>query len=1030
MVNAVRHQHNSTTTPQNNPAQKNDPKPLINQSLNNLNMRAPSELITLRIDLNKLNLCDMVVQLEKGLESELKASKSTSALFPTSLSLNEFNETAKNQKSFQTVFQDTLTTFLSAIEKRQEIPESLKKALHQKLNTKSAFYLYGEKLGHYDKSASNNHIKLNVIEYTRALLGAIHSTNTKHIELALKYFPPQPKDLKCIEGTLSRLQSSQQSFDNDAITLKLAPVKSIVSTLSPDISDAGQYLRNMLIIAMQKQHIFDRIHEGNHVHAPFGMMQLLGVNPKLLNDLDTFAQSQAIEVSSQQTDQLISTFHDDTRNFIQESFKLDAAQKNLDDFTRQLELALQLDDQALTECLNSIGQAPIAQLLTPGSAFEDTYGTWDELYMKIESWDYKAIENDLNKLLERDLSLTAPASTEIKTPKPLQRIEQLNQIKQTHNPHEQFLALQHCFSQLLKLNLYKEETIRPPYLSWIKVFMPQEEIKAPKNQLFIDTLRQRLSDLSKTIEHPVNKQLFRNIQIVLIGTAQDEYPFYTQTTHQIYSAMHNHEHGKPLSINDIVTLLQLQLLNKDDAKAHILKQSSNTQALNQQELAHHCSNLSLNRDSNSAHWLNTLSEVVPKVVEQACVEHGLQLLKTKQLKQLQTLLSPPKGIISLAPALLSNDQIHSALPALAGQCLRSFIETTDTDLHPLLLKSAQAKSNLTDYKNEHAPLGAYVVAAQLKKKNPSMAKSLSKIKWPASHFTDDIAQGQNSRLLKYAFTQNDVHTLRTYIDSIYPVSSENIADTTKGIADYLLTHIESVKNDDLAQTFKLLKFLDPKQHELCINHLLSSSFEQGVAEGLRACQLLKKVPGHQQVEHILPYLFQIVNRNNSTQEALIRNLVQSLGQQHQKYDYGDDKTFLTKMLFACVQSESRYDIHSQTLAAVFPQVKAFLQDAQSILKTMSAIDLLQLSQEKKIGLDKVIDYFVTGLSSQESKQFKQYLIKAQTDEVKALPPLVIKGILNALGNDADDKTLKVKLKSSMGTTSNSSQFSKAFKVRF
>ena len=138
MVNAVRHQHNSTTTPQNNPAQKNDPKPLINQSLNNLNMRAPSELITLRIDLNKLNLCDMVVQLEKGLESELKASKSTSALFPTSLSLNEFNETAKNQKSFQTVFQDTLTTFLSAIEKRQEIPESLKKALHQKLNTKSA----------------------------------------------------------------------------------------------------------------------------------------------------------------------------------------------------------------------------------------------------------------------------------------------------------------------------------------------------------------------------------------------------------------------------------------------------------------------------------------------------------------------------------------------------------------------------------------------------------------------------------------------------------------------------------------------------------------------------------------------------------------------------------------------------------------------------------------------------------------------------------------------------------------------------
>ena len=138
MVNAVRHQHNSTTMPQNNPAQKNDPKPLINQSLNNLNMRAPSELITLRIDLNKLNLCDMVVQLEKGLESELKASKSTSALFPTSLSLNEFNETAKNQKSFQTVFQDTLTTFLSAIEKRQEIPESLKKALHQKLNTKSA----------------------------------------------------------------------------------------------------------------------------------------------------------------------------------------------------------------------------------------------------------------------------------------------------------------------------------------------------------------------------------------------------------------------------------------------------------------------------------------------------------------------------------------------------------------------------------------------------------------------------------------------------------------------------------------------------------------------------------------------------------------------------------------------------------------------------------------------------------------------------------------------------------------------------
>ena len=73
---------------------------------------------------------------------------------------------------------------------------------------------------------------------------------------------------------------------------------------------------------------------------------------------------------------------------------------------------------------------------------------------------------------------------------------------------------------------------------------------------------------------------------------------------------------------------------------------------------------------------------------------------------------------------------------------------------------------------------------------------------------------------------------------------------------------------------------------------------------------------------------------------------------------------------------------------------------------------------------------MTGLSSQESKQFKQYLIKAQTDEVKALPPLVIKGILNALGNDADDKTLKVKLKSSMGTTSNSSQFSKAFKVRF
>ena len=159
MVNAVRHQHNSTTTPQNNPAQKNDPKPLINQSLNNLNMRAPSELITLRIDLNKLNLCDMVVQLEKGLETELKASKSTSALFPTPLSLNEFNETAKNQKSFQTVFQDTLTTFLSAIEKRQEIPQSLKKALHQKLNTKSAFYLYGEKLGHYDKSASNNHIK-------------------------------------------------------------------------------------------------------------------------------------------------------------------------------------------------------------------------------------------------------------------------------------------------------------------------------------------------------------------------------------------------------------------------------------------------------------------------------------------------------------------------------------------------------------------------------------------------------------------------------------------------------------------------------------------------------------------------------------------------------------------------------------------------------------------------------------------------------------------------------------------------------
>lgn len=1027
MVNAVRHQHGSTTTPQNNPTQKNAPKPLINQSLNNQNMRAPSELITLHIDLNKLNLCDMVVQLERGLVSELKASKSTSALFPTSLSLNEFNETAKNQKSFQTVFQDTLTTFLSAIEKRQEIPESLKKALQQKLNTKSAFYLYGEKLGHYDKSASNNHIKLNVIEYTRALLGAIHSTNTKHIELALKYFPPQPKDLKCIEGTLSRLQSSQQSFDNDAITLKLAPVKSIVSTLSPDISDAGQYLRNMLIIAMQKQHIFDRIHEGNHVHAPFGMMQLLGVTPTLLDELDTFTQAQALAISSQQTDTLISTFHNDTRNFIQESFKLDAAQKNIDDFTRQLELALQLEDQALTECLNSIDQAPIAQLLTPGSAFEDTYGSWDELYLKIESWDYKAIESDLNKLLEKDLSLTASANTTTSSITPQNLLQQIQQVQK---PHEQYLALQHCFSQLLNLTSYKGETIRPAFLDWIQIFIPATKLEVPKGQLFLETLAVKLSALTKMIEHPVNKQLFKNIQKVLMCTAQEEFPFCSQTTSGIYNAVHNHEHGKPLTINEIVALLQLQLLNKDDAKAHILKQSSNTQALNQQELAHHCSNLSLNGDSHSAHWLKTLSEVVPKVVEQACVEHGLQLLKTKQFEQLQTFLSPPKGVINLAPALISNDQIHSALPALAGQCLRSLIETTDTELHPLLLKSAQAKKNLTDYKNEHAPMGAYVAAAQLKKKNPTMAKSLSKIKWPASHFSDDLAQGQNSRLLRYAFTQNDVHTLRTYIDSIYPVSDENIAGTTKGMADYLLTHIESIKSDDLAQAFKLLKFLDPKQHELCVNHFLSSSFSQGMAEGLRACQLLKKVPGHQQVEHLLPFLFQVVNRHNSTQEALIRNLVQSLGQQHQKYDYGNDKSLIAKMMFACVQSESRYDIHSQTLAAVFPQVKALLQDPRLILKTMSAIDLLQLSQEKKIGLDKVVNYFMTGLSNQDSKQFKQYLIKAQTDEVKALPPLVIKGILNALGNDTDDKTLKVKLKSSMGTTSNSSQFSKAFKVRF
>ena len=186
MVNAVQHQHNSTVTPKSNQIINNDSKPLIDQSLHYKNMRAPSELIKLSIDLNKLNLCDMVVQLEKGLATELKASKSTSSLFPQTLSLDEFKETADNQKSFQGVFQDTLTTFLTAIEKRQDIPPSIKKALHQNLNTKSAFNRYGEKLGLYDNSASNNHIKLNIIEYTRALLGAMHTTSAKHIELALK----------------------------------------------------------------------------------------------------------------------------------------------------------------------------------------------------------------------------------------------------------------------------------------------------------------------------------------------------------------------------------------------------------------------------------------------------------------------------------------------------------------------------------------------------------------------------------------------------------------------------------------------------------------------------------------------------------------------------------------------------------------------------------------------------------------------------------------------------------------------------
>ena len=160
------------------------------------------------------------------------------------------------------------------------------------------------------------------------------------------------------------------------------------------------------------------------------------------------------------------------------------------------------------------------------------------------------------------------------------------------------------------------------------------------------------------IDHPVNKLLLRYIEKLLLHTAQAYPPFCSQTTHGIYNAVEKHKQGKPLSINETVILLQLQLLNKSDAEAHIQKQNPKIQALNQQELAHHCSNLSLNGDSNSAQWLKTLSEVAPKTVEQVCVEHSLQLLNTKQLTQLEAFLSPPQGVITLAPQLLSNNQIR------------------------------------------------------------------------------------------------------------------------------------------------------------------------------------------------------------------------------------------------------------------------------------------------------------------------------------------------------------------------------------